>query len=187
MTALAAITTKAHKAIKIGMVNYDSAEGVGLGAHWENRKVWEHGFVALMRPKDFLYVVNKIRKARTHKVTGGDHMQFVRKYVRDGKPIAAPRIILEIKDDKIKVISHEGRHRATSILAIQPNKDIMVHVIVRKSDIGKGCKGITRELIKDMSWKIEPQDKYDKTAMRPVFMFRHIFWKNESGKVEKVV
>ena len=140
-----------------------------------------------MRPADFLYIVNKIRLARTHKETGGDHMKFVRKYVRDGKSIGAPRIMLEIKGNDIKVISHEGRHRATSILAIQPNTDIMVHVIIRESDIGKGRKGITRELIKEMSWRVEPQAKYDKKAMRPVFLFRHIFWKNEKGKVEKIV
>lgn len=177
------IMKQAQTQVQIGKVKYDSVEG--LGAHSDNRHVEELGFVALMKPTSFLYVVNKIRKQRVK--NDQTHMDYVQKHLRDGESIGAPRIYLEIDGDDIKVISHEGRHRATNINKIQPNKDLMVHVIIRKSNIGKGRKGITRQHFEEINWRIVPQEKYDKEAARPVFMFRHAFWKNEDGKVEKVI
>jgi len=129
-----------------GKVVFDSKDG--MGAVPNNTNVAYMGFVAWMKPRDFLGL-NPVRPTER----AADTVKAVTEAIEDGKPIGPPFLkvgLVEEGDDagSFRVVQHEGRARMTALDSIQPDVPVPVHVFGR-GVIDRG-RDITPEMMQSL-------------------------------------
>lgn len=112
----------------VGETKFDNQSG--LGATPMGANIMYLGAVAWIKPSTFRKLA--LAADRT------DDAKNIEKLLRDGKPMAAPFLIIDVIDEpeapkKIKVTSHEGRARADAFKAI--NGDVPIPVQLHPSGL----------------------------------------------------
>ena len=137
---------------KVGKVLFDSKDG--MGAVPNNRNVAYKGFVAWMKPRDFLGL-NPERAAKH----AADTVKAVTKAIDEGKPIGPPFLSVKLVKEgenagSFQVFNHEGRGRMAAINDIDPDTPVPVHIFGR-GVIDRG-RDITPKMMEDL---VDPGSK----------------------------
>lgn len=137
---------------KVGKVLFDSKDG--MGAVPNNRNVAYKGFVAWMKPRDFLGL-NPERAAKH----AADTVKAVTKAIDEGKPIGPPFLSVKLVKEgenagSFQVFNHEGRGRMAAINDIDPDTPVPVHIF-GSGGIDRG-RDITPKMMEDL---VDPGSK----------------------------
>lgn len=146
---------------RVGSVYFDNHDG--MGAVPDNRNVEYKGFVAMLKPADFL------RLAANHNGQREQSAADLKQMIEGGYPIGAPFIDISLSDIEeggfAVVLGHEGRARMLAILSLArdgklgltSSSEIPVHFFLRD---GLRSRHITDEMINSIKENgIIPEDE----------------------------
>ena len=135
------------RAFRVGKVAFDNERGFGHTPN--NEEVMYFGFVAEMKPTDFLKLV-------PHEDRTEDAKKFVR-FIGELAPMASPMLYLNTNMNswkageplRVQVQQHEGRGRLWAIKDVEGNVPVPVHFIInggyRAKDLNKEFFDALRE------------------------------------------
>ena len=139
---------------KIDEVNIDNVNGIGSVP--DNQNVDCLGIRVLMKPSKYLKLANFLSRNQATSV------DFIKSSISSGKGIGAPWLVIKIpyewnnQDYSIpaKVTSHEGRNRMYSILELEGDNPIEVHIFFSN---GLRNRDIKQEWIDALNKQLIPQ------------------------------
>jgi hypothetical protein len=152
----------------VGKVNFGSGRLVkysendkfaqeAMGSVPDSGNIIYKGAVAWMTPETYLKLA-----ADTHMIEPSDYM--IRE-IEKGTPVGVPFLTVLMKDGVPTVVGHEGRHRVKSIMKVQPDMEIPVHIFGR-GDIDR-AKYITPEIAQKMMASLV-SEKSSNTVSDPI-------------------
>ena len=140
----------------VGKINFDSFSGVGSTPNHGNINYL--GFVHHMRPSEFLSL-------SAHR---GNHesQEGLTSHIESGGSVASPQLYVDYNSatGTFKVINHEGRGRSKAMHAIQPDKDIPVHILPTHDGMEMRSRHVEASHLKA---RLEPQSR----AANPSYRF----------------
>jgi hypothetical protein len=158
---------------RVGRVAFDNEKGMGSTPNGQNVKYL--GFVAELRPADFLSFVTKADRS--------EDAERLEKHIKALAPIAAPQLYVKVNEKEffqdgkpllVSISQHEGRARMWAIKALDGNEFIPVQFILNG---GMRARNLNEKFFEQLrKTGLVPQDK--KTGPDRI-NFGRIWWQGK--------
>lgn len=119
--------SNADQQYRVGNVVFDQIKGVGA-VPW-NQEVMYKGFIAMMKPADFLAFTLPMEDSQ-------DRVEKNITLIKQGIALGSPWLSVDFdgpwveQNGMFRVVGHEGRARSRAIATVQPSLEIPVHIFV---------------------------------------------------------
>ena len=123
----------------ISGVSYDEEKGAAGDEDVQNPLLY--GFLAYMKASSFLSLCQMMGASNSDKITNG-----FKHYLKNKGTIAIPKLTYDIQEQRI--VGHDGRHRAMSIIDVFGDVIIPVRMVLAKNLSGRI---VNKDLIEDLN------------------------------------
>lgn len=160
---------------KVGKVAFDQRKGFGSVPN--NRNVVYLGFVAEMKPSDFLKLAHSgDRNADASKFVG---------FIHGRAPMGSPTLYVSVNEDefgkggelRVRVDGHEGRARTTAFKQLEGDEMVPVHFILNG---GMRARDLSEKFFSELRKNGIIREEHAKTADPTSVDIGRIFWMNKT-------